>query len=399
MSSTSPPTHQTAPNPWRWLLLTFTIAYFTMSFVVRFVWPPVIPIAAPELGIAATGAGAYMTAFFIGYVITQIPGGMLGDKFGTRFVFCSALFIEGLGSFGVSISPNYITGFAFRILTGLGGGMVFASCVRYIVTIFPAKELGIAFGLMLMTPAGIGVIMPNLIMPWLLEMFSWRECFQVVGCASFTMAFIAFLIVRDAPNMKKEENLFNGLLTLIRKKNILLLGATGFWLIWITVGFVTWGNSHIQELKYTRLEASYIMMSFGFLGMLGSFLGGIFAPKAPSLRLGLMSAFIVMAPLTWMFSQAVTLTSLAIWAGALGFTIGFANPFTPLLTTKFAGKESLGTASGVTGCMYQFGAMVGPLVMGYSRDVTGGFAVAWLILTIVPVMGAFTLLFMQEKAE
>ena len=47
-----------APHPYRWLLHCFTISYFTMSFLVRFTWPPLISAAAPELGISMAAAGS-----------------------------------------------------------------------------------------------------------------------------------------------------------------------------------------------------------------------------------------------------------------------------------------------------------------------------------------------------
>lgn len=45
-----------------------------MAFVSRFAWPPLIPVIMPVMGINMTQAMTFITAFYIGCVITQIPG-------------------------------------------------------------------------------------------------------------------------------------------------------------------------------------------------------------------------------------------------------------------------------------------------------------------------------------
>ncbi len=386
-------------HPWRWILHIFTVLYFTMSFVVRFTWPPVIPLAAPELGMQMSGAGAYMSAFFIGYVCTQIPGGVLGDRFGSRFVFFTALFIEGLGSIGVGLARSFEVGFLFRVITGLGGGMVYASCVRYIVSIFPKRELGLAFGFLLMAPSGVGVIVPNLLMPWLLTMLHWREAFIVVGGLGIGMSLLAISVVRDNIAQKQEGYFLGNLQKVLAQKRIILLGLVGFWLIWLTVGFITWGNTRVKLLGFTIEEAASVMIAFGLGGVVGSPLGGLLVQRVTSIRNALVVIFLILTPVTWAFYEAQTIFYLSLSAALLGFFIGLANPFAPMLTAQYFRKEMMGTAGGVTGCIYQLGAIIAPIIIGYSFDKTESFLVAWQFLSAVPFMAALTLLFLDSNPE
>ena len=58
----------------RWLLLLLMLAAFAVTFMTRFVWSPLNTTVTEELGLSNVAAGSFMSAFFIGYVITQIPG-------------------------------------------------------------------------------------------------------------------------------------------------------------------------------------------------------------------------------------------------------------------------------------------------------------------------------------
>lgn len=384
---------EVSPNPYRWLLHILLILYYTMGFMVRFAWPPLIPVASADLGISMASAGTYMSAFYIGYVLIHIPGGMLGDRFGARAVIATALLVEAVGTLGVGLAPNFAFGFACRVLTGLGAGAVYSSCVRYVTGLFPKKEAGLAFGLMMMAPAGVGIIIPNLLMPWLNEMMGWRGAFQGISVIVLLMGVAAVVFVRDTPSKSGAGSGFvAGLTAVLRKKDLVFLALAGFWLMWVMVGFVSWGNTYVKELGFSMHEASLVMVAYGVTGIIASPLGGVVAQKVPSPKLFFALLFLLLAPCAWFFGQSQTLVALCVFSGAIGFLLGLANPLLPLLTSTFAGKELLGTAGGVTGCIFQIGGILGPWLMGMSKDYTGSFSMAWIMMAVGALCGIVCLI-------
>lgn len=381
-----------AGHPLRWWLHVLVIMYYTMGFIARFAWPPLKGVAAADLGVTEAAAAAYMSAFYIGYVLIHIPAGMLGDRFGARLVIGVALLVEAIGTFGVAIAPDYSIGFAFRILTGIGAGAVYSSCVRYVSSLFPAMEKGLAFGLMMAAPGGIGVLLPNLLMPRLEIFMGWRGAFEVVAIIILVFAAVAFLIVRDKPSPPKDGKIMDGVFAVLKNRNLVLLGCTGFWLMLVMVSFVTMSNSYIESLGFSRQDAGNVMLVYGITGMIGSPLGGILAAKAKSPKLAFAAIFLCMAPFYWLFGQSTSLAALSAIAGIIGFILGMANPFTPILTAMFAGKKLMATAGGVTGCVFQIGGILGPWLLGLSLDVTKTYTVAWLILAVAPFAGILCLM-------
>ncbi len=389
------PHYQNSPHPHRWRLHMLAILYFTMGFMVRFAWPPLIPAAATDLGMTSSSAGLYMSAFYLGYVFIHIPGGILGDRFGVRLVMGIALLVEAVGTFGVGASPSFALGFACRVLTGLGAGMVYSACIRYVSGLFPPRELGLAFGLMMMAPGGAGVILSNALMPWLEGLLGWRGAFQAISGLVLIIGVVALIFVRDAPSRSTSTGFFDGLKAVLRRKNLVFLALSGFWLMWLMVGFVTWGNSYVRKLNFSLEQASLVMLLFGVGGMAASPLGGILMQKvrSPKPLFGFLLAALI--PCVWLFGQSSTLLWLAVFSGLVGFLVGLANPIVPALTSLFADKGTVGTASGVTGCIFQTGSIIGPWVAGLCIDLTGGFSATWAVLAVAPLAGIACLIPMR----
>lgn len=380
-------------NPRRWWLVALAVLYYTMGFAVRFAWPPLIQDAAVDLGISMSAAGSYMSAFYIGYVITQIPGGVLGDRFGVRAVIAGALLIEALGTLAVGLAPSFGLGFAGRLVTGLGAGAVYASCIRYVTTLFPPREQPMAFALMMMAPVGVGVIIPNLLMPWLNALFSWRGAFCAMSLLVLGMGLVAWLMVRDKPRPRAQvSSFFSGLGLVLREKNLVFLALACFGIMWMMVGFVSWGNTYIRGLGHSEEAASLVMTLYGVFGIGGSALSGVIAQRWLAPKSLMLAASLAMIPCALLFGRGESLTLLAVLGAAVGFLMGLANALVPLLTALFARKDIVGTASGVTACIFQCGAILGPLLMGWSKDVTGTFSTAWLLLALGGVMAALCLL-------
>ena len=81
-------------------------------------------------------------AYFIGYFVTQIPGGRIAELFGGKWVFLVAVLLNILGSL---LSPvcsyaGYQYLVAMRIIEGLGGGVTFPAMNVLISKWAPSSE-------------------------------------------------------------------------------------------------------------------------------------------------------------------------------------------------------------------------------------------------------------------
>src|SRR5437016_14387557 len=71
--------------------------------------------------------GLIGSIFFAGYMLTQFPGGYVGDRHGHRTVLSISLFAAAVATLISGLAGVLIAFIAARILTGLGEGLYYAN--------------------------------------------------------------------------------------------------------------------------------------------------------------------------------------------------------------------------------------------------------------------------------
>ena len=387
---------ETAPafNPhesgYRWVVMALAATSFTMAFVSRFAWPPLVSVVTPVMNINTTEAMAYMTAFYIGYVATQIPGGILADRFGPKIVLSACLALQGLGTMGIGFTENYQVGFILRIICGLGAGCVYSSCLKAVVAWFTPAQRGMAIGVVMTSPT-IGVAIPNYLMPVLNSSMGWQGAFKSVGVALIVLAFVLFALMRDVKNTAAgpRKSFMVGLKYVCSNRNILMISLAGFSCVWCQIGFGSVANSYMSSsLGFSVEEAGKIMGTYGLIGIAMPTLAGYLSGKMPKNK----KAMIIACHIAWIgaflvFGQVASLTSTLLVACFIGLTISFANPIYSIIIADNAGPEWAATAGGVGNAIFQVGALLSPLVIGMARDATGTHVWTWWILAIGSLFG------------
>ncbi len=350
-----------------------------------------IAVAAPDLGIDMARSGMYMSAFYIGYVLTHIPAGVLADRFGVRYLLFGAMLLEGISSLGMAHIDGFMTGFWLRVLGGLGAGAVYAACVRSVTSWFDPKERGMAFGIMMLSPTA-GVLLANQIVPALIDSFSWQAAFTFVGWMAIILSAVILFVMKDKTGTSTGDTGFmDGLRFIFGNRNLMLLAAVGFCLMWVQIGFISWSNTALKNLGFTLAQAGLTMTLFGLGGVLGPIAGGYLADRTNNKKGTLIIGYIAMIPLVLLFGYLESFTLLTAIAALFGFLNGYANTFAPLMVSEYSGERWAASASGVTGSIFQIASILGPVLLGLSIDISGSFDIVWWLLAAGPLFGAVLL--------
>ncbi|MBI2696520.1 DHA2 family efflux MFS transporter permease subunit [Mycobacterium nebraskense] len=140
----------------------------------------------------------YMLAF-----ATVIPiTGWAADRFGTKRLFMSALMLFTLGSLLCAVAPNILLLIIFRVLQGIGGGMLLPLSFVILTREAGPKRVG-----RLMAVGGLPILLGPIGGPilggWLIDAYGWKWIFLVnlpIGLAAFALAGIMFAKDRPAPS-------------------------------------------------------------------------------------------------------------------------------------------------------------------------------------------------------
>lgn len=139
-------------------------------------------VALPSLVTGLHGPLSTLQWTITGYVLAQatvIPlAGWLSDRFGAKRVFLSSVALFTFGSILCATAQDSTMLIAFRVLQGLGGGMVAPIAIAFTYRLSPPERVGAVMGIM-----GIPILFAPALGPvvagWLVQYASWRWIFLV----------------------------------------------------------------------------------------------------------------------------------------------------------------------------------------------------------------------------
>ncbi len=384
----------------KWLMLFLMCCTFAVTFITRFVWTPLNATVSEELGLTAVQAGAFMSAFFVGYVITQIPGGYLADRIGVKWVLSAGILLSGVASLGMAYITSYGPGFVLRVITGLGGGVFMACATKVIADNFPnLKERGIAFGI-LQVGATVGSLVSNNMGAALLEAYGWQTAFRVTGYIAIAFAVVIFLVV---PNIRDKENarkitLITGLKITLSNRNVLMICLGSFFFSFMIMGIGTWSNRYLTNIGFTTSEAAYIWSFNRYAGIVATLLTGFIASKLHmKIKNYLILCYVVLAVSIVLFGFQSSYTVLIFFALLLGFFQNLPNAIINTQVTRFAPEGTAASVMGVQNTIFQLASTLSPIVVGYIVDTTGAFSICWYVLAAALLVGIVFLALIQEE--
>ena len=154
----------------------------------------VINVALPQLGRHFQAENDTLQWVVTGYLVSLavwIPAsGWVGDRFGSKktFLFAMAAFTAGSALCGVSRSIEELI--AFRVLQGVGGGMMVPVGTAMVFRAFPPQERAKA-AVFLTIPSMIAPVVGPILGGWLVDGPGWRWIFYInlpVGLIAFSFA-------------------------------------------------------------------------------------------------------------------------------------------------------------------------------------------------------------------
>jgi len=349
------------------------------------------PSLMSSLGITPAAFGIILSSFSIGYIVAQVPGGLIADRWGYRLMLvlspvCWAIFS------GMTAVVTGMAGFVVaRVCLGLAEGASNTSVYKAIGDNFDAKDRARVVGLC-STAIPLAPLLAGAVMASLLANFGWRMMFVVLIAPALLAALTCFLLVKPAagaaPAAIVEEG---GLRGVLKDPKLWIISAACFaWNIpyW---GFLGWMPSYLVMAHHVDLKAlgglaaiPYLFAFFGLIlgGWLGSgrlhrFCGEITAMFFLSAGLALYIAF----------REPAVPAVIAGLSGAAFFLFGSAAPIGKL-ALDLAPEQHRGAFVGAYNTFGHIGSVIAPAAIGFLVTETGTFAAGFGLMIAGLLIGA-----------
>lgn len=396
---------------------------------------------ARDLALNPLQMGLVFSAFGWAYVLAQLPGGFLLDRFGSKSVYFASIILWSLFTFlqgAVHILPMtaalYVL-FVLRFLVGIAEAPSFPGNARIVATWFPASERGTASAIF-NSAQYFATILFAPIMGWITLVYGWPYVFYfmgVLGCV-FGIAWLRLVYnPLDHPRLQASEleyianggaiveadararagrsnaaaphpgrpPLREGLATLLRSRMMWGIYLGQFCINTLTYFFITWFPVYlVQHRGMSILNAGLVASIPAMCGFAGGILGGLWsdallrrkyslsiARKLPIVGGMLLSTAMIgcnYVEIPWLVITLMAVSFFGKGVGALGWAI----------VSDTVPKEIAGFSGGLFNMFGNLSSISTPIVIGYILNMTGSFDGALIFVAANAVVATLSYLFL-----
>lgn len=175
---------------YKWIVgIVFVFGLF-MDLLDMTITNVAIPTLARDFNASTTTVQWVVTGYLLSLAVFIPVSGWLGDRFGTKRIFMTALFLFTSASLACGLSTSIEMLIAFRVMQGVGGGILTPVGTAMLFRAFPPHERAKAAAI-LMIPMVVAPASGPVLGGYLVEYQSWEWIFWInipVGALGFLFA-------------------------------------------------------------------------------------------------------------------------------------------------------------------------------------------------------------------
>jgi MFS family permease len=359
----------------------------------------------------ASISGAASVAFLLmGFL--GIGVGRLNDRFGPRTMMTVTGVFFGLGYFLMSrLEAIWQLYLFFGIIFGIGLSTVDVIALSTIARWFVRKR-GFATGIV-KVGTGAGQMTIPFLVSILIIRYGWRSSCAIIGAVMLViLVAIAQLLRRDPSQMGfspdgdasgSTDGPISDIegLTLreaIHTRQFWTICAAMMAIVFCLLTVIVQIVPYAQEINVSPTRAAGVLSIIGGVSMAGRFVSGLAIDRIGSKRVIIFCFILLIAGLLWL-QIASELWMIYLFAVVYGVAHGgFFTAFSPLIA-EFFGIKFHGALFGITMFSGNVGGALGPVMAGYVFDITGAYAGAVWICTVIAILGFVLVALLKPAME
>ena len=366
-----------------------------------------------ELQLSNLELGIAFSAFAYSYLITQVIGGVIADRFGPRWTLMGCVAIWVVTTIATGFVGSLASLFAVRVALGIGEGAALPAMARAIINWIPVSQRGMVQGVTHSFSRFGNAVAPPVV-ALLITLTDWRTSFVIVGIGTAFWLVFWYAIFRDHPREHPDVTAAElerlppqseiapsaakqGPIPWVRLlKRVGPSFAVYFCYGWTGWLYFTWlPGFFLHAYSYNIKSSSIFVSGVFFAGVAGDALGGILADRifkrTGSLKLSrsvlisctFVASAICLVPV--LASDDLTIMTLAL-SGAFFFIEMSIAPI--WLVPMDVAPAYAGTASGIINAGSALAGIISPILFGLIIDQTGSWTAPFIGSIVLLLVGA-----------
>ena len=388
--------------PARYKVLALMFALTLITYLDRVCIGTTAAAMSSELGLTKTQMGEVFSIFVVGYVLFEIPGGWLADRYGARALLTRIVIWWSVFTAATGVAWSFSSLLVIRFLFGCGEAGAFPGAASAISRWFPFSERGRAQAVIMVGSRLGGAFAPPLVVA-LMGTVGWRGVYWVFALLGVIWAFFWARWYRNSPEEHGEVTA--GELALIQQGRVgkgpshrvpwgLLARSRNVWALCAMYSGYAYGLYFYLSWLPTYLEEGrgIALQQVGFYAMLPLLAGAVcnlaggwltdwlsrhvrlrWARRIPAMG-GLLSAAVLISIAALAENSTIAITALALSFGAADLILAVC-----WATCLDVGGEHAGTVSGTMNSLGQVGGVIAPIAFGWLVDTYGSWQLPLLI--------------------
>lgn len=385
-------------NYWKQIVIVSTLGWIVV-WLNRTALTPIYPQLSEFFGGASdANIGAISSFYFLGYVVMQIPSGILVDKFGKKTVLIPGFLLFALGTLLLASSQTLNMMYFGNVLAGIGSGTFYGVAFSLTNEYVPQQYRSVATAVVNCGTAigsGVGMIASSYFVSQLGLPWQYMEWASLVTILVMTVVFMIF-IKKDRP--QKQPGTIEGLsetenkLTMKQLFEPKMIGAYSIYFATCYAYYLvsTWLPNFLEtergfEGATIGLASSLIFVSSVPGALIFSRLADKLADKKVEIAVGLE---IVAAASLYLAVMSTNKNILIIGLLLYGF---FGKVVVEPIIISWLGEQvprkGLATTLGVFNFLGMSSSVIAPSLTGKISDMTGSKIDAFYISIVILIIG------------
>jgi OPA family glycerol-3-phosphate transporter-like MFS transporter len=376
-----------------------------------------------DLLISKTDMGWIDNYYLCVYALGQFVCGVCGDRFGTRKIVLTGMFISVIAAVAMGLSNTVILLGVFFCLQGLCQSSGWAPLVKNVGNWFSLGEHGRIMGWWC-TNYAVGGLVATAIAAFAAQSLGhWRFAFFVPAALLFGVWILFFILQRNRPKdvglppieeyrgdtktmllhpqtgEDAQQGNWQTVRSVLKEPMVRVMSAVYFFLKPTRYAILFWGPMFVHEQLGTGImKSAGISLCFELGGPLGTLFGGYVSDvvcKGKRMPVSVLS-LLALAVVLFFFNRLAALESAWVLAG-LFFVIGFLLYIPDSLVSgtaaiDFGTKEGASTAAGVINGFGSMGAILGGGYLPGKIAETWGWNPLFTVLAVSVLLAGLILL-------